>query len=238
MSQIKATNYEIQPSKNSANRSVHTRQRLENEQWIPAIKGLQGAETQRQALEHLRSYWFTVVYRYLLSRQPSLSRLADAENTDIATLAQDVVQTCFIKLCRNDYALLDQYAGAGTFTGWAAKIALNEARSMLCRVHWSRDRPLGKFPNLTTAKKLNPQILMQRNDLVATLHDCINQLPEVYRIVLVRCVMNGEKARDVARDIERTSQAVYNLINRAKKLLAELLANKEVDKTDLMMFAS
>ncbi|MEM7131939.1 MAG: RNA polymerase sigma factor [Chloroflexota bacterium] len=208
----------------------------ENHEWLATLKGEMGHVAQQKAHEALAAYLFAAVQNFLLQRQSEYVWLSALAYPELATLAEDFVQNCLEKLSRNEYALLEQFAGIGSFTSWTAQIALNEARTELRRVCWSRQQPLEGISSWAEAHTPNPDRLLQQQFLATTLGDCLNQLPESHRTVLVRCVMHGERAKDVAKDLDRSSQAVYNLINRAKKELALLLAEADVNVDDLGVF--
>ncbi|MEM7129240.1 MAG: sigma-70 family RNA polymerase sigma factor [Chloroflexota bacterium] len=207
-----------------------------NDEWITAISGALGYEFQRQAHEELAAYLFVVVRQFLFRRQPEFPWLSSLAAEELESLAEDFVQICLEKLSREEFALLNQFTGKGPFISWAAQIALNEARSELRKVRWSRLQPLNELSFWLESNEPTPDQLFLQRRLITILYRCLEQLPESHRAVLVRCVMNGEPAADVAGDLDRSAQAVYNLINRAKKQLAVLLASEDVDADDLAVF--
>lgn len=206
-------------------------------EWIQALQGHLGTEAQQRAYEELARHLFIVIQFYLLQRQPDLLWLSGLARDEVTSTTQDLVQICLLKLSQDNYAKLHQYSGAGSFKGWVSQIALNVARSDLRKVRWDRRMPLDSVRFLPLDTAASPEQALQQKQLSALLHGCLDQLSEHHRIVLVRCVMNGEPTADVARDLCRTNQAIYNLINRAKKQLRELLAQANVHADDLSLFS-
>ena len=238
MSTIKTKSQEIQISKqNIGGDSSADLLNRSNQAWLEMMSGKRGDLAQRQAHEALSNYLYIVVQNYLVRRQSEFLWFATLTRSEIAATAEDLVQLCLEKLSRNDFAVLGQFKGKGSFTGWAAQIVLNEARSDLRRVHWSRIQPLDKSTFKIAANMPDPVQILQKEEGIATLYKCLGQLSEIYRSVLIRCVVNGERAEDVARDIKRSTQAVYNLVDRAKKRLALLLRMENLGPEDLTVFS-
>lgn len=206
-------------------------------EWVHALEGELGFGAQQRAHEELSRYLSSVIQFYLINRQPDLLWLSNLASQEIACLTQDLVQICLMKLSQDNYAKLHQYSGAGSFKGWVSQIALNVARSDLRKVRWDRRLPLDSVRFLPLDKSTSPEQTLQQKQLSIILHSCLAQLSEHHRTVLVRCVMNDEPTADVARDLCRTNQAIYNLINRAKKHLRELLAQANVHADDLNLFS-
>ena len=208
----------------------------EDSEWVAALSGKLGNDVQYQVHQELSNYLSVVVQNYLLRRQPDYLCLTSLAYEEVRALTQDFVQISLEKLSRNEYALLDQFSGSGSFKGWVSQMALNVARSELRKVRWDRLQPLDGLPFVPASRTPGPEQVFQQRQLRATLEHCLDQLPEHYRAVLVRCVMNGERTVDVARDLERSSQAVYNLVSRAKKELGALLIEAQVSQEDLTVF--
>lgn len=207
--------------------------RRTNQDWISDLSGTNGYRSQTRALRELFRFLFVVVHNHLMQKQPSMFWLAEFDAQEVEALTEDVVQICLEKMSRDDFLLLEQFNGYGYFTSWAAQIALNELRSELRRVRWRRLRPLDQLALKTPAAASEPERIVQRKQIYAALHRCLDQLPPHYRTVLVRCVMQGEPAARVAVALNRNVQAIYNLTLRAKKQLADLLLSENISPTDL-----
>lgn len=199
-----------------------------NYDWVASLSGRQGVLAREQAHEALANYLFVVVQTFLIRRQSHFLWLAGLADHEIAALAEDLVQICLEKLNRNDSSLLRQFAGKGSFTSWAAQIALNAARSELRRVRWNRLQPLDGLVFSLAAETPGPEQIFQRQQVVAALNRCLDQLSDSHYMVLVRCVINGESAADIAQDLKRTVQAVYSLAHRAKQRLAMLMEEEQL----------
>ena len=74
---------------------------------------------------------------------------------------------------------------------------------------------------------------MARQELLVIVEQCLAELSDAYREVIERCIINGERASAVAADLGRSVQAIYNLIDRAKRQLLRLLEAKQIRFEDL-----
>lgn len=207
-----------------------------NAEWLAELAGAGGHISQVQAHGDLFNYLFVVVRNLLQSRRTEYVWLAIAADEELVSLAEDMVQICLEKISRNEWALLSQFSGNGAFTSWAAQIALNETRTELRRARWRRLQPLTESAACVASDVHGPEQQNDQSQLTLTLHSCLNQMPVNYRTVLIRCVMNGERAADVAQDLKRSAQAVYSLCHKAKKELGALLAREGVGPEDLAIF--
>lgn len=206
-----------------------------NQQWIAALNGSLGGAAQERALNELGNYQYIVLMRYLTQNRFRILWLADISYEELSPLAEDIVQTCLEKFTNKNGALLSQFEGRGSFMGWAAQIALNAARSELRRVHWHRSYPLNDIQFQTDDISVEPAHVVAQQELILTINQCLAELSNTYREVVERCIINDECASDVAADLGRSVQAVYNLINRAKKQLARLLEEREICLEDLAL---
>lgn len=206
-----------------------------NQQWIAALDGSLGDAAQERALNELGNYQYIVLMRYLTQNRFRILWLSDISYEELSPLAEDIVQTCLEKFTNKNGALLSQFEGRGSFMGWAAQIALNAARSELRRVHWHRCHPLNDIQFQADHTSVEPTHVVAQQELILTINQCLAELSNTYREVVERCIINDECASDVAADLGRSVQAVYNLINRAKKQLARLLKEREVCLEDLAL---
>jgi RNA polymerase sigma-70 factor (ECF subfamily) len=84
--------------------------------------------------------------------------------------------------------------------------------------------------NGVAAAGLSPPQEALRRELLQMLHEALDQLPELYRLVLVRHHMEGQHLAEIAREIGHSIAAVRNLLWRARKLLRRLL--QDLDAAD------
>lgn len=134
-----------------------TRIKRSNHEWIAALTGAAGHNDQQIAHQDLANYLFVVVHNHLLNRRSEFIRLSTLAQEEVRNLAQDLVQGCLEKLSRDDFALLTQFSGRGSFTSWTAQIVLNQARSELFRARWSRLQPLDDSTSTFVQESPSPE---------------------------------------------------------------------------------
>ncbi|MCB0206226.1 MAG: sigma-70 family RNA polymerase sigma factor [Anaerolineae bacterium] len=223
----------------------------DNQEWVQELRGDRGGQQQEAAHCELANYLYVVAYNYLRIRQADLRALAAFPVDDLAALAQDFVQETLEKLARNQFALLATYSGAGKFTSWAAQIVRNQAAQELRKSYWTRRNPLpassdpdedGAEPLLLqrladTSDEADPARRAQQTQVAATLQGCLAGLSERYRLAVLNCLGDNVPAEAVARALDTTANAVYLIIQRAKRKLRQCLERAGLDKTVLAVFA-
>ena len=223
----------------------------DNQEWVQELRGDRGGKQQETAHCELANYLYVVAYNYLRIRQADLRALAAFPVDDLAALAQDFVQETLEKLARNQFALLATYSGAGKFTSWAAQIVRNQAAQELRKSYWTRRNPLpassdpdedGAEPLLLqrladTSDEADPARRAQQTQVAATLQGCLAGLSERYRLAVLNCLGDNMPAEAVARALDTTANAVYLIIQRAKRKLRQCLERAGLDKTVLAVFA-
>lgn len=206
-------------------------------QWIDELEGTKGDAAQHGALSDLANYLFIVLLRYIQKRRLTLLRLSTADDHELVAITQDLVQSFMAKLIQNNFHLLSKYDSRGHFTSWAAQVAVNLARNEFRRVKWDREYHLEldlmRLEVFSDKDALSAEAAAWRLMMKKTVIACLHSLPEYHQTVLIRCVINNEPAVEVAADLERSVQAVYNLIYRAKHKLAERLATEGIDSDSL-----
>jgi RNA polymerase sigma factor (sigma-70 family) len=165
-----------------------------NQQWLDELRGGRGVELQRQAHLDLANYLYVVGHNYLLRRQSDVRGLAEHGAEELAALAQDCVQDVLEKIAGADFALFSKFKGYGAFTGWAASILRNHIAGLLRRVPFtSHHLDLDTMHSLPSEEE-EPNDRLVRTQVIAALQECLDRLSEQYRIVLIRCILNGEGA--------------------------------------------
>jgi len=222
-----------------------------NRAWVEELSGDCGVAAQRQAHQDLASYLYVVAYNYLRLRQSDLYRLADFAAEEMAALAQDFVQETLEKLARDDFALLSRYSAVGNFTSWAAQIVRNQAAMELRKSYWTRRSPLpqaganddnGAEPALAVeladpSPAIDPARRAQQQQVHDLMQRCLARLSERYRVAVLNCLGDGIAADVVARALETTPNAVYLIIQRAKRQLRACLEQSGLDRSVLAVFA-
>lgn len=222
-----------------------------NQAWVDELRGARGGDAQRQAHEDLARYLYVVAFNYLRLRQADLYRLADLAAEEMAALAQDFVQETLEKLARDDFALLGRYSAVGNFTSWAAQIVRNQAAMELRKSYWTRRAPLPQAsanddgsaaPALTVeladpSPEIDPARRAQQQQVHDLMQRCLARLSERYRLAVLNCLGDDVPADVVARALETTPNAVYLIIQRAKRQMRACLEQCGLDRSALAVFA-
>ena len=222
-----------------------------NHDWVQELCGDRGDDAQRLAHQDLARYLYVVAYNYLRLRQTDLYRLADFAVEELAALAEDFVQETLEKLARNDFALLASYTSIGNFTSWAAQIVRNQAAMELRKSYWTRRGPLpqanGSDDNgaeVELAAELadpsgdvDPAWRAQQQQVRDLVQRCVDHLPERYRVAVLNCLGDDVAADVVARALDTSANAVYLIIQRAKRQLRACLEQAGLDRSALAVFA-
>ena len=223
----------------------------DNQEWVQQLRGDRGGQQQVAAHRDLSSYLYVVAYNYLRLRQADLRALDAFPAEDLAALAQDFVQETLEKLARRDFALLDSYSGAGKFTSWAAQIVRNQAAQELRKSYWTRRNPLPASNDqdendaqplllqqlADTTVEADPARRAQQSQLTETLQRCLAGLSERYRLAVLNCLGDDVPADAVARALNTSANAVYLIIQRAKRQLRRCLESAGIDQTVLAVYA-
>ncbi len=113
--------------------------------------------------------------------------------------------------------------------GYLYKIARNKSIDYL-RKH-SRDVPLEDVQNVLTAGDLETgHFRRARNERV---YVCMQSLPEQYREVLHLLYFEGFSLPQIGQILHQSMKQIYNLHNRAKGALKELLIKEGISYEDL-----
>ena len=223
----------------------------ENQDWVQELRGDRGLTIQASAHNDLANYLYVVAYNYLRLRQADLRALADFAAEELASLAQDFVQETLEKLARRDFALLATYSGAGKFTSWTAQIVRNQAAQELRKSYWTRRNPLPPADDsdatqeeavLTrqlddTSAETDPARSAQQGQATEALQRCLAGLSERYRLAVLNCLGDDVPADSVAHALDTTANAVYLIIQRAKRQLRQCLESAGIDRSVLAVFA-
>lgn len=222
-----------------------------NLDWVRELRGEGGEHTQRSAHQDLARYLYVVAYNYLRLRQADLHRLADFAAEELAALAEDFVQETLEKLARDQFALLGRYNAAGSFTSWAAQIVRNQAAMELRKSYWTRRGSLpqagdgddnGAEAELAVeladpSGDVDPARQAQQQQVRDLVQRCVDRLSERYRVAVLNCLGDDVSADAVARALDTTANAVYLIIQRAKRQLRGCLEQSGLDRSALAVFA-
>ena len=112
-----------------------------NQGWVEELRGERGRQLQKLAHQELAAYLYRIVYHYLVRRQSQRNpyMLLNLTRLELAALAQELVQEVLEKVACNDFALLDQFKGEGSFTSWVAAVAARDVAQKLCHFYWKQE---------------------------------------------------------------------------------------------------
>lgn len=208
-------------------------------QWLSALRDQAGTAAQREAFRDLGSYLHVVAYNYLKRCRANSVTLTYLENSELGTLAEDHVHTFMEKLVKNNFALLEKYHQQGRFTAWAAAVLTNLMATDMRKAAWRKQVPYATNVSTQQADEwsLQPDVVAMQNSILLILQNGIEDLPRRYQIALTRCLLEGEAAKEVAKSLEITPNAVNMLVHRAKKNMRKYLIAHDVDQSVIGLFA-
>lgn len=142
-----------------------------------------------------------------------------------ADAAEDIMEDTIVALIMKQKRL----DSGEKLHGYLYKIARNKSIDYL-RKH-SRDVPLEDVQNVLTAGDLETgHFRRARNERV---YVCMQSLPEQYREVLHLLYFEGFSLPQIGQILHRSMKQIYNLHNRAKGALKELLIKEGISYEDL-----
>ena len=135
---------------------------------------------------------------------------------------QDLVQEAFIKA----YNALSTFNKQYSFSTWLFKIASNNCIDHLRKKRLnttSIDRPIetkdGSITQDIPDNSYNPEIDAVRNEMINTIHDVIDQLPEKYREVINLRHKQDKSYEEIATELDLPIGTVKARIFRAREIL-------------------
>jgi len=135
-------------------------------------------------------------------------------------IAQDMMQDGFIKA----FSKLDSYSGEVIFGGWLKRIIVNT-----CLDEIRKKKDIISFDD---AKFLEPVIevednIYQNEELYETVRNCINNLPEKYRVVVNLFLVEGYDYDEISSILDVKSSTARSLVSRAKIKLKQMLGGND-----------
>jgi RNA polymerase sigma-70 factor (ECF subfamily) len=137
--------------------------------------------------------------------------------------AEDALQTAYMKA----FASLADFRRESSLTTWLSRIVINEA---LCRVRNRKQvfschedgaiRVGGQvfiFPG--PAGEIDPERAMAQKQIQAALETAIDELPDLFRTVLVARVIEGMSPEETAAALDLRLETVKTRLHRARRLL-------------------
>lgn len=221
-----------------------------NRHWLLELTGLKGDDALQSAHSDLSTLLYERIYFYLQKRKLTLSVLRTFSEEEISALAEDFAHDALEKLAKNDFVLLNSYAGDGSFEGWVTQIAVNIASSELRRPYWVRrerrpddatssgDRSIDSSTDIGDWRetrfgsvKADDQVYfsVEEAEIAQAIFDCRETLNERYRIAFDALLIEEQRAEDLATELGISTNAVYILISRVKQKMRKCLRAKGFD---------
>jgi RNA polymerase sigma-70 factor (ECF subfamily) len=136
--------------------------------------------------------------------------------------AEDAAQESFLRAFR----ALGGYDFRRSFSTWLLSIA---AHHCIDRLRRRRDVvSLDAMPawNQLPAQTVDPQRMAERSDQAASIQAGLNELPDDYRLVLVLRYWHDFGYQEIAALVGDTESAIKSRLHRARRRLAEVLADR------------
>ena len=142
--------------------------------------------------------------------------------------AEDVVQEAYMRA----FAALADFRGESSLSTWLSRIVLNEALGRLRRARPTVDvtaietrQPSqdGVIPFPLASTQLDPERTMAQRQIQVLLERAIDDLPEVFRTVLVARVVEGMSVDETADLFGLRPETVKTRLHRARRLLRDAL---------------
>ena len=138
--------------------------------------------------------------------------------------AEELTQEVFVKV----YRKLGQFRGESKFSSWLYRIAYNQAVSHRSRLrfrvrHHGEEALEGK-----SSPDADPFERTSRARTVATVDECVAQLPDLYRSVLNLYYWMGLTVPEISATLSAPEGTVKSYLYRARAKLEKLLAQRGV----------
>lgn len=148
---------------------------------------------------------------------------------------QDLLQEVFVKVfCKSHL-----YEQGTNFRAWLFGVARNHALSGLRRRRL-QPQPVTAFGDpaaILDAYEIGQAVLptqgVEEEEFLAAFRQAVAELPDRYRVIFERCVVEGETYRHVAEDMGIPAGTVAIRISRARRRLFEALRRHLGDVVDL-----
>ncbi|MGE3842966.1 MAG: sigma-70 family RNA polymerase sigma factor [Vicinamibacterales bacterium] len=178
-----------------------------------------------QALRNGQEWAYETLVRLHGGRMLAVARRFARNEED----AQDIVQTAYLSAFR----ALGDFEGACQLSTWLHRIVVNTA---LMKLRSRRRKPEESIEDLLPsfvedghhAEQFSEwsapaDVLMERQQTRAIVRNCIDQLPDNYRAVLVLRDVEELSTQEVAQTLGMTPTAVKVRLHRARQALSTLL---------------
>lgn len=138
-----------------------------------------------------------------------------------AEQAEDLVQEAFVSAFKN----LRSYKGTASFGSWLKRIVINTSLNYLRskKMEFDELNENLDFPDDEATGYNDQEVTVER------VKDCIELLPNGYRIVLSLYLLEGYDHNEIAEILNISVSTSKSQYNRAKRKLKELLTEQNYD---------
>ena len=174
-----------------------------------------------EAIDGNEAAYGIIMERYKNSLHGILYRMVQNQEE-----TQDLVQEAFIKA----YNALSSFNKQYSFSTWLFKIASNNCIDHLRKKRLnttSIDRSIetkdGSITQDIPDYSYNPEMDTVRNEMINTIHDVIDQLPEKYRVVINLRHKQDKSYEEISTELDLPIGTVKARIFRAREILKKSL---------------
>lgn len=156
--------------------------------------------------------------RLFITSEPELLRYIMAVIPNVND-ARDVLQETAAALWKK----MEAYDEAKPFTPWACRFAANEIRAFLRREDRQR-----RWLDVDVAELL--RVHQEQDSSTANteaLRECLEALPPAQHDLLRRYYFDEQPVERIATTLNRTAEAIYKTLQRARAALAECMRRKQ-----------
>ena len=132
--------------------------------------------------------------------------------------AADILQECKLSMWR----MFDRFEPGTDFRAWGRKIAIHQILNFRRAAKRRPDSPLDQAFIEAVAAEIDRRsdFLDQQADLLRL---CLRKLPEEHRAVVVWRYYEECEVEEIAAKSERSTEAVYRLLSRIRKVLSDCI---------------
>lgn len=133
--------------------------------------------------------------------------------------ADDLYQETWLRVLKH----IDKYDPARGFEPWLTKICVNTYRS---RLRWITRSPLLDFSSREEKNRLMDSLPAPEKKDYTLLYEAVGGLPDKLRLAVVLFYFRGKDLASTAEILKIPVGTVKSRLNRARKLLKEVLADE------------
>jgi RNA polymerase sigma-70 factor, ECF subfamily len=140
--------------------------------------------------------------------------------------AEDAVQQAYIAA----FERLAQFAGAARFSTWLTRIAIHTSLARLRRTRQRAEVTSGPEPEEVMSKLAspseNPEEQVSRRELTVLLERAIDELPDLYRVVVMMRQVQQLSTAETAECLEVSEDVVKVRLHRGTAMLRQAMAQR------------